>query len=179
MCTSRFTVSSCVARHCGLKIPDHAPRTSYESHTIHISNAWPIPGARPRAASVGIEPIGASLCLSARCGYVPLPRANSCAPDGLRGDDGGVGSLRVPLPRHVRRRMSGGRVQQLAYFSTQTPISPICRTPLFPISRDLILFFSPLRVPTPTRTPLCVRAFRRSPRQPARSTRCSWRTNGS
>ena len=114
MCTSRFTVSSCVARHRGLKIPDHAPRTSCESHTIHISNPWPISGARSRAASVGIEPIGASLCLSARCGYVPLPRANSCAPDGLRGDDGGVGSLRVPLPRHVRRRMLGGRVQQLA-----------------------------------------------------------------
>ena len=27
------------------------------------------------------------------------------------------------------------------YFSTQTPISPICRTPLFPISQNLILFF--------------------------------------
>ena len=26
------------------------------------------------------------------------------------------------------------------YFSTQTPISPICRTPLFPISQNLILF---------------------------------------
>ena len=26
-------------------------------------------------------------------------------------------------------------------FSTQTPISPICRTPLFPISQNVTLFF--------------------------------------
>ena len=28
---------------------------------------------------------------------------------------------------------------QVFYFSTQTPISPICRTPLFPMSQNLIL----------------------------------------
>ena len=33
---------------------------------------------------------------------------------------------------------------QVFDFSTQTPISPICRTPLFPISQDLILFFGSL-----------------------------------
>ena len=36
------------------------------------------------------------------------------------------------------------------YFSTHTPISPICRTPLFPISQNVIPFLkeSPLLVPT-------------------------------
>ena len=35
----------------------------------------------------------------------------------------------------------GNRIVQVFDFSTQTPISPICRTPRFPISRNLIPFF--------------------------------------
>ena len=39
----------------------------------------------------------------------------------------------------VRRAPQRILANDVFYFSTQTPISPICRTPLFPISQDLIL----------------------------------------
>ena len=32
-------------------------------------------------------------------------------------------------------------ITEVFYFSTQRPISPICRTPLFPISQNVILVF--------------------------------------
>ena len=40
------------------------------------------------------------------------------------------------------------------YFSTQTPISPICRTPLFPISQNLILSFGAESFISPPRQPI-------------------------
>ena len=39
-------------------------------------------------------------------------------------------------------------------FFTLTPISPICRTPLFPISQNWILFFALTPIPPICRTPL-------------------------